>query len=289
MQADMIFAGLSGVEMTESQFNLGEDIYIRKTYGHLFAPFMMAFKPPGKYKHHDGPWKPAKGGLSFDISVEIEQPKIKIFEKLSGQEDGIWLIASLFRLAAYPYLTVPALSDISFNKILDSEIEPTIYPFETKYRIFAAPDKTKPIMSEDNLIWVKEHWKKTAELMVKYPKFYSAFKAFDSATVQGKISSSLLSIWGAIEQLFSSNTGELKFRVSSNLASYLKERGQERLNLFKEISKLYNERSTAAHTSKELEHSPLISSYVHLRNALIKIVETGDIPTQDNLEEAIFT
>jgi hypothetical protein len=288
MNKEIIYAGLYGVEMTDNQFNLGEGIYIRKTYAHLFAPFMMAFKPPGKHKHHEGPWKAAKGGFSFDISAEIELPRVAIFDKLSGQEDGVWLIASLFRLSSYPFLNVPALSDISFNLILDSVTEPSIYPFETKHRIFEPPDKKIPVLSEDNLQWVKGHRKKTAELMVKNPKLYSAFKAFDSATVHGKVSSSLLSIWGAIEQLFSSNTGELKYRVSANLASFLTERGDKRLELFKELSKLYNDRSTAAHTSKELEHSPLVSSYIHLRNALIKIVETGVMPTQESLEEIIF-
>ena len=283
-----MYAGLYGVEMTDNQFDLGEGIYIRKTYAHLFAPFMIAFKPPRKNKHHEGPWKAAKGGLSFDISAEIELPRIEIFEKLSGQEDGVWLIASLLRLSSYPFLIVPALSDISFNKIVGSETEPSIYPFETKHRIFGPPDTKAPMLSEDNLDWVKAHWKKTAELMIKYPKFYSAFKAFDSATVQGKVSSSLLSIWGAVEHLFSSNTGELKYRVSANLASYLTERGDKRLELFKELSKLYNDRSIASHTSKELEHFPLISSYIHLRNALFKIVETGVMPTQESLEEIIF-
>lgn len=287
MQTNKIYAGLSGVEMIDNQFDLGQGVYIRKTYAHLFAPFMVAFNPPGKLKNHDGPWKATKGGLSFDIDVEIEIPKLKTFERLSGQDEGAWLFASLLRLAKYPFINVVALSDMPFRSVT-SESEPTIYPFETKHRIFSPPDKKKPTLAEHDLLWLQEHWEKTAELMIKTPKFYSAYKAFDSASVQGKVSASLLSIWGAIEQIFSPNTGELKFRVCSNLASYLTERGDKRLELFKELSKLYNDRSIAAHTSRNIEHSPFIGSYVHLRNALIKIVETGIVPTQEDFEDLMY-
>lgn len=286
--AKIVYGGLSKVEMSDTEFDLGENIFIRKTYAHLFAPFMMAFNPPGKYKHHEGPWKAAKGGVSFDILVEIEMPEIEEFKSSFNQEEMIWIIASLIRLTSYPYLIVSATSNMSFNKILETENEPTIYPYETKNRIFSAPKNVKPLLNDEALSWIKENWKKTAKLMNDNPKFYSAFKAFDDATIQGKISSSLLAIWGAIEQLFSPNTGELKYRVSANLASFLTIHGDERLRLFKELSKLYNDRSIAAHTSKELDHSPLISSYVHLRNALMKIIEIGNVPTQEYLEELIF-
>src|SRR5690606_11968893 len=125
-------------------------------------------------KHHSEPWKASKGGLSFDIGVEIEIPKLKTFENLSGQEEGAWLFASLLRLAQYPFLNVAALSDMPFRSVT-SESEPTIHSFETKYRIFSPPDKKKPTLSEHDLLWLKEHWEKTAEMMIKNPKFYSAF------------------------------------------------------------------------------------------------------------------
>ena len=145
------------------------------------------------------------------------------------------------------------------------------------------------MLETDVLTWVKENWEKTAILLKTQPKFYSAYKAFDDSSIYGKVSSSLLALWGAIEQLFSPNTGELKYRVSANLAAYLCDRGEKRLALFKELSLLYNHRSTAAHTSKESDHSPLINSYIHLRNAIIKIIDAGKLPSQEDLEGLIFT
>ncbi len=283
-----LFGGIAKIEITEPEFDLGNGVFIRPTYAHLFAPFTMAFKPPGKYGFHDGPWKTTKGGYHFDIRAEIEMPVIESLADDFEQQELIWLIASLIRLSTFPFVMVPAISDISFNKVLESEKDPSIYPFETQRRIFGPAKDKKPELNKDNLSWIRDRWYPAAMLLKSSPKFYAAFKAFDAATINQKTSLSLLTVWGAIEQLFSPNTGELKYRVSANLAAYLQPHGEERLKLFKELSKLYNERSTAAHTAKDSDQSPLISSYVHLRNAILKMVDTGEVPTQDDLEKLQF-
>lgn len=282
-----IYGGVSGVELADNEFDFGDGIIIRKTYAHLTAPFIMAFKPPGKYKHHEGPWKAAKGGISFDISVEIEVPASP--DKEFEQHEVMWTVVSLLRLVAYPYMCIPAISNISFSDIVSSDKDPIIQPYETRHRYFGPPGEVAPVLGLENLEWVKDRLESTITLMKREPKFYSAFKAFDSATEINKISLSLLTLWGAIEQLFSPNTGELKYRVSANLASFLVDHGEERLKLFKEISKLYNDRSTAAHTSKDMDYPPLVATWVHLRNAMIKIVDQGRVPSQDDLEKLIFT
>lgn len=290
MEKEKIFGGLSKIEMEIDEFHLGDGIIIRKTYAHLFAPFMIAFSPPGsgKLKAHGGPWKAAKGGISFDILVEIEMPKQFEFENILNSEDLIWLIACLIRLGSHPFILVSAISDISFSKVKTEEVQPTITPIETKNRIFSAIEDTKPTLSLDDLEWIKSCWKSTAKLIKNNPKFYPALKSFDDATIEGKKSSMLLNIWGAIEHLFSPNTGELKYRVSSNLAAFLEKHGDKRLEIFKDLSKLYNERSIAAHTSKDVDADAILSSYVHFRNALIKIIENGKVPSQEELENLIF-
>lgn len=286
---NVVYGGLSHVEMADVEFDLGDNVFIRKTFAHLFAPFMMAFKPPGKYGHHDGPWKAAKGGFGFDILVEIEMPEVEEFKSVFDKEEMIWIIASLIRISWFPYAGLSAYSDISFNNVLENNVEPILIPVETKGRIFVTPENNEPILTTECLQWLKESWQKTARLLKENPKFYSAYKAFDMATIEGNTSSALLMVWGAIEQLFSPNTGELKYRVSANLSSFLTEKGDERLELFKQLSKLYNERSTVAHTSKQADKTSLFHSYVHLRNALIKIIEDGKIPSQEDLEKLIFS
>lgn len=285
------FGGLTGVMMGEGPVDLGEGVILRSTYAHLFAPFMAAFSPPrpdSRLKIHGGPVKAAKGGMAFDILVELEVP-LGIGKQWGMDEhDVIRLVASLLRLSAFPYMSVSAVSDISFNDIPKVDREPVIRPFETEHRMFSAPKEKLPELDSENLAWLREVWKSTAELMKSDVRFQQAFRAFDSVSAQGRISSSLLSVWGAIEHLFSPNTGELRYRVSANMATFLTDRGPDQLKLFKELSALYADRSTAAHTAKDIEHSPLVSSYVHLRNALVKIVDRGKVPTQGELEEMLF-
>lgn len=283
-----LFAGLSFAEMPVDSFHLGSGIYIRKTYAHIFAPYMIAFKPAGKYGHNEGPWKTAKGGFSFNILTEIELPPVMEVNKSFDQKKAAWLITALLRIAAHPYLILCVTSDISFNNVLNSEIEPTIDPIEIKRRVFFPDESGKGMIDEETLIWVKNNWQKVLKMMDANPVFYTAFQAFDTAATEGKASSSLIMIWGAIEQLFSTNTGELKYRVCLNLSTFLYPEGKKRLEAFKKLSKLYNERSTAAHTSKKIESSPLVNSYIFLRNALIKIIEIGEVPSPAYLENLVF-
>lgn len=283
--SNTIYGGLSGVEIEEDIYDLGEGIILRKSFAHMFSPFLMAFKPKGKYGFNEGPWKAAKGGMSFDINIEIEVPG----KSKSNQKEIVWLIAALIRIVKAPYLTVPAISNKSFQSILKSEEEPNIYPFEVQDRIFSPSKDITPILNKEDLDWVKEYWQSTLAMMKSNPKFNSAFKAFDSATVQGKTSSLLLTIWGAIEQLFAPTPGELRFRVASYLSSYLRNPGEERYQLYKQILKLYDERSTAAHTAKNIEHGPLVETYVHMRNALVKMLEERKVPNQKDLEKLLFS
>jgi hypothetical protein len=71
-----LHAGLSGLELGDDFLDLGDGISLRKTYAHLMAPFMMAFKPAPPGRHHPAPWKAARGGFSFDVTAELGIPAV---------------------------------------------------------------------------------------------------------------------------------------------------------------------------------------------------------------------
>ena len=96
-------------------------------------------------------------------------------------------------------------------------------------------------------------------------------------------------VWGALEQLFAPSKAELRYRVSSNIAAYLNPPGEKRLEAYREILDLYNHRSTAAHTAKDVDQSAFLSSYVLMRNALVRMVDEQHVPDQKELERAIFS
>ncbi len=287
-EGEYLYGGLSGAELPTASFELGEGVALKRTYAHLMSPCLMAFARPGPEGYHPAPWKAAKGGFGFDIEIEMRVPNTSILSSNADPRETIWWIVALLRIAQVPYLTVPVISDQSFQTVRESKVEPMIEPFETEPRIMSSAEGSRPEIPPDTLDWVREKWITGGKLLNSNPGFYSAFKAFDTATVRGKTSSSLLALWGGLEQIFSPSPGELRYRVSSMLASYLEPPGESRLELYKKILRLYIERSVAAHTAKEIEQGPLVETYVLMRNVLVRIIDENVIPTQQDMEARLF-
>jgi hypothetical protein len=283
-----LYAGLSGVQLEVDRFELGEGVTLSKTYAHLMAPFLMAFAPAPTGGHHPAPWSTAKGGFSFDIHVELFVPAGFKPTDWLDRSDIIWWIASLLRLISVPFMTVPVVSDTSFTTVPKSEREPHLQPHEITHRILKPSDESSRFLKEKDLIWVREKWVEGGKLMKANSKLNTAFRAFDSSMTQERASLSLISLWGGLEQLFSPSSAELKFRVSSLIASFLEPVGSARLALYKRILKLYDVRSTAAHTASSIETGPLLETYVLMRNALVKMIHENHVPTRDELEGALF-
>jgi hypothetical protein len=283
-----LYGGISGVGLAVESIDLGEGVEIRRTYAHLFSANMMAFARPHQGAHHPPQWKAAKGGFGYDIESEIRAPSRTSLGESFDAKETIWWIATLLRLARFPYLSIPVISNRSFSEIASSDQEPTLTPFETEGRIFGPGENGTSVLNIEHLDWVKDKWLSAGKLLSRNPKFYSALKAFDSATLRGRASSSLLGMWGGLEQIFAPSPGELRFRVAALMASYLEMYGNNRLSLYREILKLYNERSIAAHTAQEVETGPLLQTYVIMRNVLVKMIDTSKVPTQTDLEALLF-
>jgi hypothetical protein len=283
-----IYGGISNVNLAPDEYDLSHGVTLKRTYAHLMSPCVIAYKPAEPGKHHPGPWRAAKGGFSYDINTELSVPSNADLPGKLNPKETVWWIAALLRLAHHPHLMVPTISDQSFSGGADADIEPTIEPFETTTRIFSLTTPNDNALDEPHLSWVKEVWVSGAHLLLENPKLASIIQAFDSATINGRTSSAMMSIWSGIEQLFCPSPGELRYRVSANLATFLEEPGEKRLKLFKQIMKLYDERSTAAHTTNDISKRALLESFVIMRNALVKILNTNLIPTQESLEREMF-
>lgn len=76
--------------------------------------------------------------------------------------------------------------------------------------------------------------------------------------------------------------------MSAHIAAYLEPVGPKRLELFKTVAELYNARSKAAHTAQGAEVAALMQSFVILRNALVRMIDEGAIPTQADIESRLF-
>ncbi len=288
MAEQKFFAGISGVDLPVDSYDLGFGVTLTRAYAHLMSPHIMAFARAEAGKAHSPPWRAAKGGLSYDVTVQLSIASIADLPGRLSAEDTAWWIAALLRIVGHPYLAVPVLSDQPFSDAATARNEPDLRPFETVPRILRAGEDGPTTIADENLDWTKRKWSTGAEMLQRNPIFLSAIRAFDFCTLEGKRSLSLLSVWAGLEQLFSPSPGESRFRVSSNIAAYLEPPGEQRLALFKRILKLYDSRSKAAHTSSEIAVGPLVESFVIMRNVLVKIIDEESIPTQEVLERRLF-
>lgn len=249
----------------------------------------MAFSPAMPGKLHPRPWRAARGGLAYDITMDLCIPEegTSLPSGLTAEETAWWIVA-LLRLAYFPFLNVPVLSDQSFSTAGASEIEPNLRPFETEHRIFRAPDDTASTVSQDHLTWLRSAWSNSANLIKNSSKFETALRAVDACSVGGRTSASLLAVWGALEQLFSPSSSELRFRVAANIAAYLEPMGESRIAQFRRAMNLYNQRSIAAHTAADVDQRYLLESFVIARNALMKMIDEDRVPSQSDLEDMLF-
>lgn len=282
-----VHAGLSGLELEVQAFDLGDGIILSKTYAHLMALFMMAFKPAPPGEHHPAPWKAASGGFNFDVNAELLIPAY-IEEQLGSKIAVAKTVVFLLRLGVNPATTLPVFSNYPFASLPEvHDNEAHLFPFEIQRRHFplgVVGGRATP----DALTWVKERWQITHQLINDSSEFSLAVDAIDDGQFIQNPALTLVSLWGALEALFSPSTTELKFRVSSLIASFLELPGESRHGLQKEIAKLYDKRSAAAHGKPKHEPEDLLATFSLLRRVLIEIIDRGKVPKKDELEGLLF-
>lgn len=283
-----LYGGLSRGKFDVEKFDFGHGVILSKTYAHFMAPFLMAFEPAEPSRPHPSPWKSVQGGLGYDISAELFIPEELKLPKWFDRLNTIWWILALMRLKGTPLVFVPVVSNESFAKIRYLEREPYFWPMEIYPKHLIPLPQPYDFINESTLDWIKTYWVSGGVLMRGSADLNLAFRAFDHCIWTEKISLALVSLWGALERLFSPSPYELRFRVSAAIASYLEPSGSQRLELHKKVIKLYDVRSKAAHGHSIDEAGPFIETYALMKRILIKIIEENHIPTREKLEVMMF-
>ena len=281
-----LYGGIAGAELPVDAFDLGHEVVLSKTYAHLMAPFMMAFTraPPGK--HHPGPWRAAKGGFGFDIVAQIHIPSDFSVPDWFDKLNTIWWLAALLRFRAAHSVTVPVVASDAFAKGRETE-DIEFWPIEIdphRLQMIVKPS----IMLEDDLCWVRDHWIDAGRLLQQSKQFNLLFQSLDQSLFARNTSLALLSLWSALEAMFSPARTELRFRVSANIAAYLEMRGPRRLALQKRTAKLYDARSAVAHGTSQREDPAFKDTYDLVRRVLMRILSENHVPTRDELEQMLF-
>lgn len=282
-----IYAGLSGFALGPERAELGQGVVISRTYAHFMAPFLMAFAPAAPGRAHPTPWKSAQGGFGIDIFAELFVP-VSCNPDPLDQLNTVWWIAALLRLKATTAVFVPVISSERFASISAIKQEPILRPMEIHTsRLYSDPRETLSSIGNAELEWVRQNWYDGA-LLLNNEDFSFAFQAVDFSIWNSNPALALVSVWGALERLFSSSHQELSFRVSANIAAYLDDPGRERYKCFKHVKSLYDHHSKAAHGDGKSEAVPYVDSFAIARRVLLRMIEAKHVPNKKELEARIF-
>lgn len=283
-----LFGGLSGARLPVEVFNFGRGIAVSRTYAHLMAPFMMAFSPAEHGRPHLAPWRAAKGGFAFDIDAQIHVPREFKPPEWFDRLNTVWWFVALLRFRATPFVLVPVVASGPFAKAKDDNEETHFWPMEVEQRLLILEEKASHEICEDDLEWIRRHWWDAGKLMNRSQEFSLLFQACAQCMFARNPALALLSLWGALEGLFSPAKTELRFRVSANIAAYLEPPGLPRMELQKKVAKLYDARSQAAHGGADLPKDALQESYALTKRVITKVIEANNAPNREELDTVLF-
>jgi hypothetical protein len=284
--------GVSGINLGDRVFDFGHGIQFRPTFAHLFGTDILAFERPATpTSFHPGPWQATSHKAGIDVLAEIFIPKEYKHPRLPNIIVGHTII-SLLRIWADPQIALQVLAQEPIANLKERTWkgdggEPVAMLHSRRERHIEIGLITGDRVIE-SIDWVVGHWESAADLRGSSPEFELALDTFDNAQCIPSTAMMLVSIWGALEAIFAPHKAELVFRVSAQLAAFLKPRGTARLEKQKEIVKLYNLRSAAAHGFPKHKGDDLVKSYELLRTAIIRMIELKLVPDKEKLEELLF-
>lgn len=285
------YAGLTALRLPPEldTYDLGHGLVLRRTYAHMMSSYTMAFKPPeapGKY--HPAPWRATTRHDAFDVHTELVIPAAyKPPSDLTPYEVAR-TITSVLRLCCNPGIRFLVESSHSLSDIAgipDHEISITPVESARQYIQLALVNASK---EGGRLEWMRRYWSNAVSLMATHADFRLAMEAFELSTFVPHHALTLVSLWGALEALFSPSTSELRFRVSVLIASYVHPPGEERVALQREIFELYDKRSAAAHGKPKHNPTHLVQTFNILQRVLVRMIEENEVPSKTALNRMLL-
>ncbi len=283
-----LYGGLAGARLPVEEFDFGRGITVSRTYALLMAPFMMAFSPAERGRPHPSPWRAAKGGFGFDIHAQIHVPRDFKPSEWFDRLNTVWWFVALLRFRATPFVLVPVVASGPFAKAKDGDEEIHFWPVEVEQRLLMVEEKASHEIREDDLDWIRRHWWDAGKLMNRSQEFNLLFQGCAQCVFTRNPALALLSLWGALEGVFSPAKTELRFRVSANIAAYLEPPGRARMELQKRVARLYDARSQAAHGGSDLPKDALRESYALTKRVIMRVIEANEAPNREELDAALF-
>lgn len=295
----ILYVALTDLPLGERQFDFGDGIFLRGADATFVSSLLLVNTDEDSKQTKSGPRdkdglpplpRPAfwqLGGKTTRITAELAIPGAS-YQSLSQQYALSRFLGSLLRLWTNPGIRMHAMSEHPFTDLIRVEGEgPRVIPLESfKQRSRLGLIETSSML--DSVGWVQTNWRAAHKLYSSSTEFRLAADALDAAQFIENEALALVSMWAAMEALFSPSTTELKFRVSALIASFLEEPGEARRSRQKAIAHLYDKRSAAAHGKPKHQSEDLIATFELLRRILIKMIHARTVPSKEELDARLF-
>lgn len=279
-----LYGGISGIGLAVPEFQLAPGLIVRDTYAHVMAPYLMAFgKPPKPGTPHPAPWKAARGGLGFDVTIEVALAQ-GVRPTSLDRLNTLWWVLSLLRLSSGAAIRMPVVSNIAFAAIPSSAVEPTLWTLEMPPHQLRAVENPPAEIALEHLEWVKDVFIPGAALLAD-GNFNRAFQTLDSAIWAHSPGSAILMAWAAIETLFRPGRRNITKTLSSSVAAFLYPPSPERERAYQRVEALYEARGNTAHDAQIPQAAQLFGSFDIARRSLAKSLQRQAMPDCTRLIE----
>lgn len=222
--------------------------------------------------------------ITHELIIDLENDR-----KWGGTLNLAYWIACCIRISSLEDFAVPLCSDHSWSTIAAIADNSVNIRFLDHYPM-AKNFSCNCSQPEEHILWTANNIMSFARLMSQEDRFNTAVGVFHSHIYSYNMRTAASALWAGIESLLGAES-EITFRISSYIAAILRERGDRRLALYRDVKKLYGERSKAVHGGK-IDDERMRQHIIRARevlSALIKnITERGHMYTLHELEQLIF-
>ena len=271
-QVEALFGGISGCELSVPEFELCTGLIVRQTFAHVFAPYLMAFAPPGNaHTPHPGPWRAVSGGAGFDIAWEVAlraDGHPTSFDRINT----LWWVLALVRLSSGAPIRMPVISNVGFREAKDSAAEPTFWPVELDRPRLSGSSTPVPSVELKTLAWVKDVLVDGA-LLMRTAHFNRAFQTFDAALWAHSSAAAVILIWGSLETLFRPGRRDTGNILSRSIAALIEPSVQDMQRTQQRTAALYQARGSSVHDSQIPERQVLLESVEIARRCFIACID----------------
>tara|TARA_R110002096_G_scaffold270796_1_gene464665 strand:- start:91 stop:945 length:855 start_codon:yes stop_codon:yes gene_type:complete len=200
-----------------------------------------------------------------------------------------WLLNTLLVLRKKTNINSIALLNQSWNKLKDiNNIQANLCDYHVK--MLKTESLNELNVENGDIEWIKKYYENANTLAFENEKFRYALEVINSWRYCVDVKSAIAILWAAIESIVNVSI-EISYRLSLSISSLLYERGDERIQKFKEIKKLYTLRSKVVHGSNlkdsQIEKA-LVESFELLSELIVFMIEKNKFIKDIDFENAIF-